>query len=105
MAIDDRSRTSLPAITRFLGYDPFPVAATVPERLVAKRRELGWSRKRAAKAWGIRKAVDNAEARTLAEMRNALEKQTGFKIDNSEVVSRAVDELQINNADIVVIKF
>ena len=43
----------VPAIIRFLGYDPFPEPLTISERLVAKRRELGWSRKKAAKAWGV----------------------------------------------------
>jgi transcriptional regulator with XRE-family HTH domain len=44
----------LPGITRFLGYDPFPVrTTTIADRLVAKRRELGWSRKRAAREWCI----------------------------------------------------
>lgn len=50
----------------------------------------------------IKNAVHNAETRALAEMRDALEKRTGFKIDKSEVISRAVDELQINNTDKVI---
>jgi transcriptional regulator with XRE-family HTH domain len=43
----------LPAIIRFLGYNPLPEPRTVPERLVAKRLERGWSRKFAARDLGI----------------------------------------------------
>ena len=44
---------SMPAIVRFLGYDPFPEPKTLPERLLAKRRAMGWSiRKSRPKAWG-----------------------------------------------------
>ena len=41
----------------FLGYDPFPEPKTVPDRLGAKRRELGYSRKKAAKEWGVVEAT------------------------------------------------
>jgi len=44
---------SIPAILQFLGYDPFPVATTLPQRLLAKRREMGWSIKEAAEAVGV----------------------------------------------------
>jgi transcriptional regulator with XRE-family HTH domain len=37
-----------PAIFRFLGYDPFPEPKTLPEKLLAKRRALGLSVKKAA---------------------------------------------------------
>jgi transcriptional regulator with XRE-family HTH domain len=43
----------LPAIIRFLGYNPLPEPRTIPERLVAKRLERGWSRKLAARHLGI----------------------------------------------------
>jgi transcriptional regulator with XRE-family HTH domain len=39
----------LPAIIRFLGYNPLPEPRTIPERLVAKRLERGWSRRVAAR--------------------------------------------------------
>lgn len=43
-----------PAIVRFLGYDPSPdAAATLAERLIARRRELGWSQKTAALKLGV----------------------------------------------------
>ena len=32
---------SMPAIIRFLGYDPFPKPMNIPERLLAKRRAMG----------------------------------------------------------------
>ena len=37
-----------PSIIRFLGYDPFPEAQTLADRLRAKRRALGLSYKRLA---------------------------------------------------------
>jgi transcriptional regulator with XRE-family HTH domain len=43
----------LPAIICFLGYNPLPEPRTVPERLVAKRLERGWSRKAASRYLGI----------------------------------------------------
>jgi transcriptional regulator with XRE-family HTH domain len=39
---------SIPAILGFLGYDPFPVPETVPERLFTFRRQRGWSIRQAA---------------------------------------------------------
>ena len=44
---------SLPAILQFLGYDPFPEPKSLPERLVAKRRTMGWSIKEAAWQLGV----------------------------------------------------
>ncbi|MGH8728525.1 MAG: helix-turn-helix domain-containing protein [Burkholderiales bacterium] len=43
----------LPAIIRFLGYNPLPEPRTVAERLVTKRLERGWSRKAASRHLGI----------------------------------------------------
>ena len=44
----------VPAICRFLGYDPEPpTPKTLPERLAAKRRELGWTQRVAAKKLGV----------------------------------------------------
>lgn len=40
---------AIPAILRFLGYDPFPDPQNLPERLLAKRRVMGWSIKEAAR--------------------------------------------------------
>jgi transcriptional regulator with XRE-family HTH domain len=45
--------TCVPAFISFLGYDPYPEPTTVGERLLAKRREKGWTIKRAARAAGI----------------------------------------------------
>jgi len=44
---------SVPAIVRFLGYDPFPEPTTLAQLLLAKRREMGWSMKEAAEAVGV----------------------------------------------------
>jgi len=43
----------IPAILRFLGYDPFPAPETIPERLLAKRRARGWSIREAARHLGV----------------------------------------------------
>jgi transcriptional regulator with XRE-family HTH domain len=44
---------SIPSIVRFLGYDPFPGPRNIAERLLAKRREMGWSIKAAARKFGV----------------------------------------------------
>lgn len=44
---------SMPAIIRFLGYVPFPEPKSIPERLLAKRRVMGWSIKEAARQLGV----------------------------------------------------
>jgi transcriptional regulator with XRE-family HTH domain len=44
---------SMPAIIRFLGYAPFPEPKNTPERLLAKRRAMGWSIKEAARQLGV----------------------------------------------------
>ena len=43
----------IPAIIRFLGYDPFPEPESLPERLLAKRRASGWSIKETARQLGV----------------------------------------------------
>ena len=44
---------SMPAIIRFLDYDPFPEPKSLAERLLAKRRAMGWLIKEAARQLGI----------------------------------------------------
>ena len=44
---------SIPVILGFLGYDPFPQPNTVAEKLVVKRRTMGWSIKEAASVVGV----------------------------------------------------
>lgn len=43
----------IPAILSFLGYDPFPKPKKLAQRLLAKRREMGWSIKQAANVVGV----------------------------------------------------
>ena len=43
----------MPAILQFLGYDPYPKPKTLPERMLAKRRSMGWSIKEAARQFGV----------------------------------------------------
>ena len=42
-----------PLIQAFLGYSPDPAPTTFPERMIAKRKELGLARKPAARFMGI----------------------------------------------------
>jgi transcriptional regulator with XRE-family HTH domain len=44
---------SMPAIIRFLDYDPFPEPKNIDERLLAKRRAMGWSIREAARQLGV----------------------------------------------------
>ena len=44
---------SMPTIIRFLGYDPFPEPKNIPERLLTKRRAMGWSIREAARRLGV----------------------------------------------------
>lgn len=44
---------AIPRIVQFLGYDPFPAAATLSERMRAKRRRMGWTIREAADALGV----------------------------------------------------
>lgn len=44
---------AIPVILAWLGYDPFPRPETLPERMVAKRRSMGWSIKDAAGHIGV----------------------------------------------------
>jgi transcriptional regulator with XRE-family HTH domain len=43
----------VPAILEFLGYDPYPAPQTLPERMLAKRRTMGWTVKEAARQFGV----------------------------------------------------
>jgi len=44
---------SIPAILKFLGYDPFPKPCTLSERMLAARRSHGWSIAQAAEHIGV----------------------------------------------------
>jgi transcriptional regulator with XRE-family HTH domain len=43
----------LPALTRFLGYNPYPPSQCLAERLHVRRRSLGWSQAHLAGLLGI----------------------------------------------------
>jgi len=43
----------IPAIIRFLGYDPLPPADSIPGRLAAARRRLGLSKRKMAEKLGV----------------------------------------------------
>jgi transcriptional regulator with XRE-family HTH domain len=65
----------LPRIISFLGYDPHPEPATLGERIAAKRRLLGLSRKRTARQL----SVDEA---TLALWESGHSTPTGVRLLN-----------------------
>jgi transcriptional regulator with XRE-family HTH domain len=44
---------SLPAVFRWLGYDPFPEPTTLAAKLLKKRRQQGWSIREAALHLGV----------------------------------------------------
>lgn len=44
---------SVPGLIRFLGYDPSPDAKNLPQCLLAKRRAMGWSIRKAAGELGV----------------------------------------------------
>ena len=43
----------IPAIIGFLGYAPFPKPQVLGERMLAKRRVMGWTIKEAARQLGV----------------------------------------------------
>lgn len=43
----------MPAIVRFLGYDPMPPGSSLPERLIAARRERGLTQRQMAERLGV----------------------------------------------------
>jgi DNA-binding XRE family transcriptional regulator len=43
----------MPSIFCFLDYVPFPPPDSLPERLLAKRREMGWTIQNAANVIGV----------------------------------------------------
>ena len=43
----------MPAIIQFLGYNPLPVASSLPERLATIRRTLGLSQRKMASKLGV----------------------------------------------------
>lgn len=44
---------AMPTLIEFLGYDPFPRPKNLPQRMLAKRRTMGWSIKDAAKEFEV----------------------------------------------------
>jgi transcriptional regulator with XRE-family HTH domain len=47
----------MPAIIRFLGYDPQPAANSLPERLATARKSLGLSQRKMAAKLGVNPAT------------------------------------------------
>lgn len=51
---------SMSAIIRFVGYAPFPEPKSIPERLLAKRRAMGWSIKVDSRQVGVHQGTKRA---------------------------------------------
>lgn len=55
---------AMPRILAWLGYDPFPEAKTLSERMLAARRAMGWTISRAARRLGVDPTVWGAWERS-----------------------------------------
>ena len=58
----EKGRITPPTVTmgrviQWLGYDPMPRGESLAERLLAKRRAMGWTQEEAAKALGVHRSV------------------------------------------------
>jgi len=53
LGLNPVSPAYLPAVIRFLGYDPVPEVTTLPDRILAARRALGISQKELARRLGV----------------------------------------------------
>lgn len=74
----------LPAIFRFLGYHPWPVPKTFPERLLDRRRAMGWSISWAARQTGVDPATwsdwERGKVILIRRHRNLVAKLLGLTI-------------------------
>jgi hypothetical protein len=71
----------IPAIIKFLGYDPLPPASSLPERLPTRHRVLGLSQREMADRMGI-------DSATLRGWEAGRHRPTGKRL---EVIQRVVD--------------
>ena len=58
----EKGRITPPTVTmgrvmQWLGYDPMPTGGSLAERLLAKRRAMGWTQEEIAKALGVHRSV------------------------------------------------
>jgi transcriptional regulator with XRE-family HTH domain len=65
----------MPAIIRFLGYNPLPAASTLAEQLLRQRTSMGLSQKEAARSLGV-------DAGTLARWERGEREPTGAFLDS-----------------------
>ena len=72
----------MPAIIRFLGYNPLPAAHTLSERLVRQRKSLGLSQKESAERLGV-------DPSTLAKWERGEREPAGRFVD---IVKRFLDD-------------
>lgn len=76
---------SMPDLFRFLGYDPFPKPSSIPEHMIAKRRAMGWSIKKAARCLGVDDgtwgAWERGETILLREHRTRIASFLGLSVE------------------------
>jgi DNA-binding XRE family transcriptional regulator len=64
----------MPAIIQFLGYNPFPAANSLPERLATARKVLGLSQRKMAKKMAVDPAtIQDWEAGRHRPIKRSLE--------------------------------
>jgi transcriptional regulator with XRE-family HTH domain len=73
----------MPAIIRFLGYNPLPICSTIAERLVAHRKSCGRSQKEFAREPGV-------DPSTLARWESGKREPRG---QHAEVINAKTDSL------------
>jgi DNA-binding transcriptional regulator YiaG len=78
----------MPAIIRFLGYNPLPEASALAEQLVRQRTTLGLSQKEAAKVLSV-------DPSTLARWERRERKPTGGFLDR---VNRSLETVHAHGA-------
>lgn len=74
----------MPAIVRFLGYDPLPPGDTLPERLRSARRQLGLTQRKMAERLGV-------DPCTLRDWENERHQPTEASLN---LIARVLDGLQ-----------
>lgn len=84
----------MPAILRFLGYDPFPEPGSLPERLLAKRRAMGWSIKEATRQLGVDErtwaAWERGETILFRKHQELIARFLGVPVDNPRGLNPSV---------------
>jgi DNA-binding XRE family transcriptional regulator len=92
----------LPAILRFLDYDPFPEPCTLSERMLATRRFHGWSIAAAAKhlggdegSWGFWERTGHIPWKRYQTLVEALLEMPGLQMEDLPLRTRQVKPMRL----------